>query len=224
MARCIAEEILPNTDYLIDFHLGIWGSTMGSVILGVDYSDPDMNRKSFDLGLAFGSSLILATRMVTHWPGPRSSLTYAGEVLGIPSCSSMIGGAGFDRDLEDLWSEANYRGVQNIMAHLDMVEGDLQLPDQYLVFESVQRVNPRFGGLLIPENEVETFARVVREGELLGRVVSPFTFDTLEELRSPMNGYLAYWSRSYPLRPGDWAYGVIPQDHSGTRWMERPSW
>jgi predicted deacylase len=222
IATTIATEVLSGTDYLLDYHLGIWGVTMGSSIVGIDYSDQEVNQKSFDLSLAFGTPLIMAARMIGHWPGPKSAQSYAGEVLGVPASGSMLGGAGFDSALEGEWMDANLQGIKNVMIHLGMVSGQMHLPERYLVYESVQRINPNRGGLLVPVREVETFAREVEAGEVLGHIVSPFTLKTLEELSVPIDGYLAYWSRSYPIRPGEWAYAVIPKDHPGTRWMENP--
>jgi predicted deacylase len=224
IATIIATEVFPSTDCMIDFHLGIWGSTMGSIIVDTDYSDPEVGRKSFDLSLAFGTPLILAIGGVQGWPGPRTSQTYAGELLGIPSCGSMVGGAGFDRAQEQAWLDQNLQGIRNAMMHLGMAQGEMVLPDEYLVYATVERVNPRAGGLLQPANPSDTFGRPVAEGELLGCIVSPFTFETLEELTAPFDGYLAYWARSYPIRPGEWAFAVIPRNHEGTRWIPRPEW
>lgn len=221
VASKVAEEVLARSDCLVDFHLGMWGSTLGSSLVGIDYSDGEVNRRSAELSLAFGNPFIYRTRLVQHFPGPRSSQGYAGEVLKIPSCGSMLGGAGFDAALEERWLQENLTGISNVMKHMSMIEGPPQLPERYLLYETVQRVNPRLGGLLVPENYPDDFGRAVAEGELLGHVVSPFTFDVLEELRAPFEGYLAYWARSYPVRPGDWAYCVIPKDHAGTRWIDR---
>jgi hypothetical protein len=217
IATTIAEGVLPHTDGVIDFHLGIWGSAMGSTICSTGYSDEDVSRRSFDLSLAFGSPLIFRAKTKGGWPGPRTSQGYAGEVLGIPSCGSFIGGAGFDRDLEERWHERNLRGIRNVMTYLGMLSGEMELPDEYLVYEFVHRVNPKVGGLLTPVNDVERFGREVEAGELLGRIISPYTFEVLEELRAPVDGFLIYWARQYPIRPGDWAYGVVPGDHAGTR-------
>lgn len=222
IADTIAAHILSSTNYLLDFHLGLWGCSMGSSIVGTDYSTADVNRKSLNLSFAFGTPLIMAVPMVGHWPGPKSSQSYSGEVLGIPASGSMLGGAGFDTKLEQNWTDANLQGVWNVMIHLGMMTGHMQLPEQYLMYSSVQRINPNNGGLLVPVNEVETFGREIKKGEVLGRIVSPFTLETLEELAVPTDGYLAYWSRTYPLRPGEWAYAVIPKDHPGTRWVPTP--
>ena len=222
IATAVKERFLEHIDYLLDFHLGMWGSTLGSTIVGTDYDDPAVNEQSRDLSFAFGTPLIYRSRMVAAFPGPRSSQGFSGQVLRIPCCGSMLGGAGFDREEERGWRDANVRGVRNVLKYLGMVDGQPELPERYLVYEAVQRVNPKVGGLLVPERLPETFGREVREGEKLGRVVSPYTLETIEDLIAPFDGYLAYWARDYPLRPGDWAYCVIPKDHPGTRWIDPP--
>jgi uncharacterized protein len=221
LAATLAHQVLARSDALLDFHLGIWGSTLGSSIVGSDFSDPDVRAASHELALVFGLPLVFETKMMTVFPGPRAAQAYVGEVLKIPSCGSFHGGAGFDADLEDAWMGANYRGIRNVMRHLGMEDGAIERPERYLVYEVVQRVNPKNGGYLVPERRRDEFGREVREGELLGRVISPFTFETIEELRAPMDGYLGYWSRNYPVHPGDWAFSVVPRDHQHTRWIDR---
>lgn len=220
IATAVAEHVLAHSDYLLDFHLGMWGATLGSTIVGTDYSDAAVNERSRDLSFAFGTPMIYRSRMVGHFPGPRSSQGYAGERLRIPCCGSMLGGAGFDRTEETEWRDANVRGVRNVLAHLGMSSDPLELPERFLVYEAVQRVNPRVGGLLEPERLPDAFGREVTAGETLGRVLSPYTLEVLETLIAPFDGYLAYWARNYPLRPGDWAYCVIPADHPGTAWLD----
>ena len=62
--------------------------------------------------------------------------------------------------------------------------------------------------------------REVQKGELLGRVWSPYSFEVIEELRSPVRGLLDMVSREYPTRPGDWAYLVVDLDSPGNLWIE----
>lgn len=219
IATVLAEGVLKHTDYMLDFHLGIWGSTLGSTIVGSDLTDEGVRSASRALAKAYGVPLVFNTKMLSVFPGPRAAQAYVGEVLRIPSCGSMLGGAGFAEDLEDGWTDANYQGVLNVLRSLDMLEGEPKLPERYLIYENVQRVNPRRGGLLVPVNRRDDFGRVVTAGELLGRVVSPFTLEPIEDLVAPMDGFLAYWARSYPVNPGDWAFAVVPRDHPGTRWV-----
>jgi predicted deacylase len=221
IATAIASEIVARADAILDFHLGIWGATMGSSIVGVDYSDPLVNRRCMDLALAFGTPLIFASRVVGAFPGPRSLLGYAAEKAGVPVSGSMLGGTGFERPLEEAWQAANLRGIRNVMQHLGMLQGSPDLPDRYLRYATVERVNPRTGGLLLPARHGDEFGRTVRKGEVLGTVVSPYSLEVIEELVVPMDGHLAYWARDYPVHPGDWAFGVIPGDHPGTESLER---
>jgi predicted deacylase len=123
IATAIASEIVARADAILDFHLGIWGATMGSSIVGVDYSDPLVNRRCMDLALAFGTPLIFASRVVGAFPGPRSLLGYAAEKAGVPVSGSMLGGTGFERPLEEAWQAANLRGIRNVMQHLGMLQG-----------------------------------------------------------------------------------------------------
>lgn len=221
LAKVLAEEVMAHSDALLDFHLGIWGSSLGSAIVGSDFSDAGVQEGSKALAQALGVPLVFEAKMQTVFPGPRAAQAYAGEILKIPSCGSFLGGAGFAPELEAGWSEDNRRGVLNVMRSLGMLDGTVDAPERFLRYTHVQRVNPRNGGLLVPERTTDTFGREVREGELFGHVVSPFTLEPLEELRAPMDGYLAYWARDYPVRPGDWAFAVVPSAHEGTHWVER---
>jgi predicted deacylase len=221
VAQTLADRILPTVNYLLDFHVGMWGSAMASILVGQDYSSGSVNQESWALARAFGAPLIFAAHMISGWPGPRTCLSYAGEVLSIPCCGSMLGGAGFDRALEEKWLAGNVRGVLNVMSHLSMIAHEIETLENTLVYEFLQRVNPRCGGLLVPVHQPDQFGRPVRAGELLGSIISPLSLQTVEELRSPVDGYLGYWARAYPVRPGDWAYGVIPADGKGTRWLSR---
>lgn len=222
IATVLADEVIAASDVLVEFHLGIWGSALGSSIVGTGYTRPDVNERSRDLALVFGIPLVFETPVTTGFPGPRSGLGYAGEIRGIPCFGSMLGGAGFDREEESTWATANLRGIRNVMIRLGMLQGSLEMPDRYLLYGTVHRVNPRTGGLVVPEQPTDKFGREVVKGELLGRVLSPYRLETIEELRAPFDGYLAYRCRTYPVRPGDWTFGVIPRDDSGTRWVDAP--
>lgn len=226
IATTLATEIIPRADALIEFHVGIWGSAMGSSIVGSDYSNEEMRKQCLDLALIFGVPLIFTTCAVGGFPGPRSLLGYAGERAGVPTTGSMIGGSGFERSTELRWQHANERGIANVMRYMGMLRGEPELPASYLVYQTVERVNPRNGGLLLPARAREEFGRPVTAGEVLGTVVSPYSLEVIETLVSPSDGFLAYWARDYPVHPGDWSFGVIPAGHPGTRTVsirdERP--
>ena len=220
LAATVVREVLPRTSAIIDFHLGIWGSSFGYVAYGGDFPDETVRANSRRMAEAFNLPMLCAEKIVSNHPGPRSLVGYAGTQLGIPSCIGELGGSGFDHDREESWIEECVTGIFNVMRELGMLPGENAKRRRHLEFENKVRVNPRFGGLLYPVQEREELGREVAEGELLARVVSPYTFETLEELKAPFDGYLAWISRWYPVRPGDWAFGVIPKDDPTTRWVD----
>lgn len=221
LASVITAEVLNNADYLIDFHIGPWGCCMGTIMYGTDF-DEDVFRKSRDLAFAFGYPCIQTGKIASGFPGPRSSCGYAGAVLKRPNLIVEIGGAGFGKAIEEAWYKVNLDGLRNIMIHIGMLEGKLDLPDRYLTWAKRWRVNPSVGGYLFPEIPPNALMRQVAKGEVLGKVISPYTFEVLEELAAPGDGVVFYTARDYPVRPGDWAWGVIDLNDEGTKWVDNP--
>jgi uncharacterized protein len=220
LARAITTHLLKHADAMMDFHCGLWGAAMGSVTCVRDFTKPGLAERSFRMARAFGLTHFRRSDFVTRFPGPKSAVAYAGEVLGIPGIASEVGGAGFGRELEEVWLETNVRGVRNVLQHLEILPGQPPVHDKVLIFERVVRVNPTNAGMLEPIFKPEDMMkREVQAGELLGRVWSPYTFDVIEELRAPCRGLVDMVARDYPVRPGDWAYLVVDLDHPGTRWV-----
>lgn len=218
LAQSISEHLYSNIDAIIDFHSGIWGSTMGSVTCGRDFDDPSISDTAYRMARSFGLGHVRRGDLVSRFPGPKSGIGYAGQIHGIPGIISEIGGAGFDPEVEESWSDANHEGILGVMREMGILRGQPHIPDEILVFDSVIRVNPTIGGIVEPVFPVEgLMSQVVSPGELLGRVWSPYTFEVVEELVSPVRGLVDMACREYPVRPGDWAFIVVDLDAPGTR-------
>ena len=218
LASAIAKKILPNADAVIDYHFGSWGHAMGSITYGSDFPDPDVVERSRAMALAYGWPLVRSGPIATRFPGPRSLVGYAGTELGIPALIGGVGGAGFGRQIEESWLDINVRGTRGAMTVLGMLEESPPRLDRYLDFHLMRRVNPQVAGLFYPVHERDTLGREVTKGEVLGEVLSPYTFELRETLKAPCDGYLMYIARWQPVRPGDWAFGVIDKDHPSTAW------
>ena len=220
LAAAITREVYRNADAVIDFHCGIWGSTMGSVTCGRDFQDPAVSEQAYRLARAFGQSHVRRGDLATKFPGPKSGIGYAGQVVGIPGIISEIGGSGFAQEVEVGRTRQNDDGVRAVMMELGILPGKPRIADRILVFDTVRRVNPSSGGFVEPVFPVEEMMRTeVQPGELLGRVWSPYTFEVLEELRAPVRGLVDMAAREYPARPGDWAYILVDLDSPGNRWV-----
>jgi hypothetical protein len=221
LAGAITEHFLKASDVIIDFHCGLWGAAMFSVTCGRDYANPEVSRRSFELARAFGHPYIRRSDFVSQFPGPKSSVGYAGQQLGIPGFVVEIGGAGFDPATEERWYDMTVEGLRRVLRAEGVLPGAAPDPIRVMLFRKIQRVNPRNGGMLEPVVRAEEMmVREVAKGELLGRVWDAHSFEVVEELRSPFRGLLDMAPRDYPARPGYWAYLVVDLDDPDTRWLE----
>ncbi len=216
----IVRELLEPADALIDFHVGGWGHADLDIITGDDYRG-DVAEAAERMALAFGTPTVRRSQVVGGFPGPKSSIGYAGGQLGIPAIAVEVGGAGFAQSLERSWIDATSNGIQAVMGHLGMLQGAPDpRPSRQLVYERSFRVNPTNGGLLRSRFGGRQLGDEIKAGTLLGEVVSPYTGETLEELRAPVDGLLFMASRDYPVVPGGWAYGLAATTTGKTRWVE----
>jgi predicted deacylase len=220
IARVIAENVLPVVDCLADYHVGPWGSAMGVVSYGTDGS-ADIVAKSEAMARAFGYPCIRALHRSSGFPGPRSLGGYAAAKLGIPNIGPSIGGPGFGDETEEVWLGENIQGILNVMGHLGMVDRPKHPASRIFRFHTRGiRVVPSVGGIIFPEPAGRTLLREVQAGEVLGRVVSPYSFQEVQVLKSPVDGILFGVCRQYPVRPGDWAFFVAETAGEGSEWVD----
>jgi hypothetical protein len=68
--------------------------------------------------------------------------------------------------------------------------------------------------MLHPQIGLEQLGKEVAGGTLLGRVISPYTFETLEEIRAPFDRGVMILLRGGMMRvqPGDYGYMVANLD------------
>lgn len=208
LARVLSEQVLAEADAVIDFHCGPWGAAMDVVGCPSDYSDAELNHRALGLAKAFGRPFIRRVPMVSEFPGPKSMIGYAGEKLGVPAIVAEVGGVGFDAEVESAWKQMLIDGVLGVMVHLGMLDW-AQIETTAEFVGAAHRVNPTLGGMVEPVLGAERLMKPVEEGELLGRVWSPYSFAVVEELRAPVSGVLGMVPTAHPARPGDWAYLVF---------------
>ncbi|MBI4278629.1 MAG: succinylglutamate desuccinylase/aspartoacylase family protein [Armatimonadetes bacterium] len=203
MAQALAEHYLPQITHLVDIHNG---GTHPIVDYCISLGDLAMTR-------AFGQTVIKDMGEMGR------SYTLAGTAIqqGRPAMIVEVGG-GYFRD--EHYAQMGARGVFNVMKHLGMVDGTPELPARQHVVDEVASIRPRHGGLLYPAIPVETLGQRIAGGTLLGRVVSPYTFEVLEELRTPFADGIVVLLRPAVSRvnPGDYAFMVA--DLEGARILE----
>ncbi len=189
LAHALQTQFLDEVTHLVDLHAG------GTFPI-VDYT---ISLHDLDAALAFGQRVV---RQVDGYAGTMGALAASqGKASVVPEIG---GGYALDGQYIDL----GVQGVLNVMRHLGMIDGRPELPERQTVIREVTTLRPGHGGLLYSSLGPGAMGHEVPQGMLLGRVTSPYTFETLEELRAPYARNVVVLLRAgiTPVNPGDYAY------------------
>jgi hypothetical protein len=199
MARALEVGFLNECTHLVDFHAG------GTFPL-VDYS---ISLYDVDMALAFGQYVV---RPVDSYYGTMGALA-AGQKKAV-----LVPEIGGGYALDEQYIQLGVRGVFNVMRHLGMLDGKPDLPPTQIVINEHMTLRPGHGGLLHSELGHQHIRTDVPKGTLLGRVLSPYTFETLEELRAPYDRNVIILLRAgiTPANVGDYCYMIGNLDGART--------
>ena len=220
MAQPLAEKVLARADYLIDLHGRGWGSNAEQIHVYSDHPDPEVTAKGLEMARAYGIDLLHVASIAGDMPGPRNCWGYAMSVLGVPSIMVEIGGLGYGREIEEVWINRGVQGIHNVMILLGMLSGTMVRSDRVLEFPTILRVATTVGGYFEPAVDPQPLYREVTKGQIVGRVISPYTFEVLETLVSPVHGLVFLLSRANMVHPGEWGFAVLDFDDPETRWVD----
>lgn len=227
MVYLMGEQLIKGSDAVIDLHDGAPAPPGLTIYYGYAFTteDADLTHRVRDLSIASGFD-ILIKRAVPTLAGSLGSFAMR---QGIPFFACEVGQFyGFQLDGDKppaepvrTIPECGVTAVRNIMKHLGMLEGEPQLPKRQLLVSPENNLRPRHGGVLYSHVKGDAIGRVVPNGTLLGTVMSPYSFETLDEVRAPYDQnmilsitYLHPFAR---VNPGDHVY--IVADMSTAEWI-----
>ena len=221
ITRTIEEEFFSVSDFLIDYHIGSWGSTMADIGYGADYQDPKMSEISKGMALAYQFPMIHAMTLFegVHSKKDRTSMGCAAVNHNIPGIVPEIGGLGFGEKIENQWIEDNMNGLFGNLKYLGMLDGEPDYCDEYLFIGDYWRTSPKNAGYIELKIGLDRQCKKIEKDEHLADVVDPETFEILEEIRSPGEGVLFYTCRNFMSRPGGWTFGIA--DIKNSKWVKK---
>lgn len=192
IAHTIVTRFVPQLDYLIDMHSGGTFPTVDYVYLS--RVDPKISR-------VYGFDILY------DGPGHQGSLSEVTESRNIPTVVAEIGGGSM---LDDAYLELGLRGAYNVMKYVGMLAGEPEVPAQQIVIKELVTLRPRAGGMLYPEVGLDQLKQIVPGGTVLGRIISPYTFEELEVMTAPFARSLIVLLRAAVTRvnPGDYAFMI----------------
>ena len=173
VANTLFTEITRHCNFLIDLHTGSF-SRSNHPQVRVTGSNPE----ALAIARHFGVGI------VTISDGPSGSLRREASDAGIPS---IIYEAGEPSrfDLEQI--AAGVRGIESVMAYLDLIEDDMEIeiPESRIYTRTTWvRVPYGAGGYFFPSSEL---GQMVKEGDRLGTIIDPLT-DRQTKVEATENG------------------------------------
>ncbi|GAA0615443.1 succinylglutamate desuccinylase/aspartoacylase family protein [Paenochrobactrum glaciei] len=196
LARAISTNFLEKIDKHIDLHSGTDRPTVDYVYI---LNDEALSR-------SFGSTVLyrpVEDKEGTSFDGTTKTVTI--DQRGISSVVVELGGGIVD---QTPYVKRVVDGVLNMLRFLGTIEGEVVPAPKQIVVNEIAGIRPTQGGWLEPL--CPPLGQVIKKGELLGRVVSPYTFEVLEEIKHPYeNGImiLSHLSRNL-VESGDYGFMV----------------
>ena len=218
MAATIVEHFFPYLQYLIDFHCHFAGCSLFESIVKTG-GDPTKDRESLEINRLFNLGLI-------HESGDMAPVTATGYAakLGAVTGAMELGGEGLSGPVQRRLVEFGTAGIYNALRYLKMIPGQVKQPDKQLYGTWQPHVRPTKAGYLVTEFAPDDlFAKTpfgvsVREGDLLGTVFDPHSFEEVERILAPVDGVLYVCRTSGPIEAGGHAYAVTAFE--GSRWVD----
>jgi predicted deacylase len=182
MANNLYQQAIRHAQYVIDLH-----TANSNTLLHVVYGQGD--EKSRKLAEVFGLEVLLEEEITedlrrSRFTGKlRNTLT----TRGVTAITPELGG---NNRFEEGNIRLGERGVLNVMKHLGMLQGEIVAPDkpQITLYGShLDKVKGSQGGIWIAQ--VKAGDRVSK-GQLLGYIYALSTFDVVESLVAPYDGYV----------------------------------
>jgi predicted deacylase len=201
LAAAITREFLETIDVHIDLHTGTDRPTVDYVYI---WNDEALSR-------SFGSTILYrptSGREGTVFAGLSTTVTVGQR--DIPTTVIELGGGIVD---QGPYVARMAAGVLNMLRHLGMIDGAVVPPPPQTVVTGLAGIRPRNGGWLEPL--APPLGEAIAGGAPLARIVSPYTFETIEEMVSPFDRgvmVMSHLTRNL-VEAGD--YGFLVGDLDG---------
>jgi predicted deacylase len=189
MAHLIWTELVSHADEVVDLHTAGRGAPVWVFYEadGVSELAPSETAlRSEEMAYLFGAPILYVEAEAY---GGRKTLRASCVDNGIPAIVPELGGFSlFDEEIVMI----AYNGVRNIMINLGIIEGDMVIPEKQMKLEWLADMKRFYayakkGGVFVPEVKM---GDEVKEGETIGIIYSPRTFEIVDELTAPQDGYI----------------------------------
>jgi predicted deacylase len=191
VAYTFFNEVVKKADYWIDLHSAGTGEVRPLATARRGYET------TLDLAKAAGFDLIWMAKKPEQ--GTAGMGTACAIRDGIPATVIEAGGGG---RCAESHVQLHLKAVTNLMKHLDMIEGEPELPERWTFVEANHRPCVSVGGFFRPIVEA---GATVRQGDTVAQVADLWGQE-IERLEAPCDGIILFIRQIPSTQPGALAY------------------
>jgi predicted deacylase len=181
LAHVLLEEVIGRAQYHVDLHGGDFGEMLLPFVGYVITGQAELDAESETLARLYSPGLVSPGRPGGPIPPYGDGLVFAAANRGIVSLFAEAGGNG---TLEESDVAIHTRGLENVMRHLHMIEGDAEPAGDRLVARDRTVVRATRAGLLRLKVAV---GDEIAAGQEVAEVVDVFG-ETVERIRAHGSG------------------------------------
>lgn len=214
IAATIRTHVIDHVDTLIDFHSGGSG---GRLQARVDYNtkaSAEIKARSRALAAAFGQPFVHENEFAG------AAGAYAND-RGIPAFNPEMGGSYLGPENTALYQRQAIDGLTNVMAAMGMIAGAANKPARQIHFDLKARreIRPKQSGYLESYfQRADELGTLVKAGTTFGEVVDLHSYQVIETLTAPVDGFLFFSRYSGVVGGGTQAFAIA--DAALSTWIE----
>jgi predicted deacylase len=213
IAAAIVENLIAHCDAFLDFHSGGSG---GRLQARADYdasAQGEVKARSLALARAFGMPFV-------HENDLAGTAARCANARGIPAFNPEMGGSYLGPENTALYTRQALDGLGNVLAELGMLPGRRKPPRQlHFGLQARHEVRPSRSGYLVSRYErPQDLGSLVPAKAPLGEVVDLYTYEVVEELVAPCEGYLFFSRYSGVVGAGTQAFALAQAERS--EWLD----
>lgn len=210
LVAAISKYAVAQANYVIDLHSNARDSILFNF---VRWNESEAGKASVEMSRAFGFTTVLSE-------AKRQGFGFEERLVGLLADMSIAAGKPTltveltpQYDVEPAIVEAGVRGVVNVLRHLKMLEGSPDalsgLPIINELLGPQLRITPERGGFVEPQVAIGSWVKI---GQVVALIRDSWG-DTVEEVRSPTDGYLLSYPRhgNHAAASGDIVAFVAPK-------------
>jgi len=193
IAHLLFSQLVARADYLLDLHTG-----SATMVTHVRFFGQDPTCSG--LARAFGTEVVVDEPLDENARAQR----FDGKLRNVALREGIYGitpEPGGHSRFDPVAIGVGWQGVKNVLVHLGMLDGTLQLPSEQVVLKlDTQPLTANWGGVFM--SQVRPGERV-QKGQVLGFIYHPQTFEVLEEILAPEEGMVLSFTENPVVHTGD---------------------